>query len=159
MQVSETPGVWNTAFKYSGTNEPSLRKCCQDAALKSLAGFGKGEKKKNLNFGFKENINEQSGSSPGVGENGVRSCSWQWPPEALPSLASWLSSVGSVIMQCCLAVQDLELLPTSVAPCNLLLLTLPVKAIVPLPTTETVFPVQLLRLWLLVLIQHHGVLA
>lgn len=128
--------------------------------MKSLAGFGKGEKKKkNLNFGFKENINEQSGSSPGVGENGVRSCSWQWPPEALPSLASWLSSVGSVIMQCCLAVQDLELLPTSVAPCNLLLLTLPVKAIVPLPTTETVFPVQLLRLWLLVLIQHHGVLA
>lgn len=34
---------------------------------------------------------------------------------ALPSPASGPSSLGSVIKQCCLAVQDLELLPTSVA--------------------------------------------
>lgn len=34
---------------------------------------------------------------------------------ALPSLASRPSSVSSVVKQCCLAVQDFELLPTSVA--------------------------------------------
>ncbi|XP_062444816.1 nuclear distribution protein nudE homolog 1 isoform X2 [Rhea pennata] len=40
--VSETPGVWNTAFKYSRVSGSSLTRCCQDAALKRLAGFGKG---------------------------------------------------------------------------------------------------------------------
>ena len=87
-----------------------LSRCCYEKP-----GWLWGTKKKILNFSFKENINEQWGSSLGVGENWTRSCNWQWPPAALPGLASRPSSVGSVIKQCCLAVQDLELLPTSVA--------------------------------------------
>lgn len=68
LQVGETPGVWNTAFTRPRTREPSLTKCCQDAAVKSLAGFGKGEIRISK-FSFKENINEQADSSVRVGEN------------------------------------------------------------------------------------------
>lgn len=69
LQVGETSGVWNTAFKHSRTHEPSLAKCCQDAAMKSLAGFGKGEEMCISNFSFKESINEQADSSVRVGES------------------------------------------------------------------------------------------
>lgn len=69
LQVGETPGVWNAAVTRSRAREPSLTKCCQDAAVKSLAGFGKGEEMCISNFSFKENINEQADSSVRVGEN------------------------------------------------------------------------------------------
>lgn len=69
LQIGETPGVWNTAFTRCRPHEPSLTKCCQDAAMKSLSGFGKGEEMSISSFSYKENINEQADSSVRVGES------------------------------------------------------------------------------------------
>lgn len=80
LQVGETPGVWNAAATRSWTREPSLTKCCQDAAVKSLAGFGKGEEMCISDFSFKESISEQADSSVRVGENWTSSHNWQWLP-------------------------------------------------------------------------------
>lgn len=99
LQVGETPGVWITAFTHCRTREPSLTKCCQDAAMKSLAGFEKRKEMCISSFSFKENINEQADSSVRVGENWTRSHNWQWLPVwPLGKFCGW----QSVTKQCCL---------------------------------------------------------
>lgn len=111
LQVSETPGVWNTAFKYSRTVEPSLTKCCQDAAMKTWAGFGKEKKISILNFLVLKRISLSSQAAV-LGWWGLNQKLQL--AMALPNLASRPSSMDSVIKQCCLTVQDLDLLPTLV---------------------------------------------